>query len=254
MAERQGWLKLARAFGGWWLTPWRFAYEEETGTVVLSDMHLGAEVSLARQGMYLPDMSSKGILRVWEKVVGTGPTRIVIAGDLFDAAAPDVGAVRLFGELLQMAPPACEVILTPGNHDPEEAWLRDMFERMRIEAAVEVGGVTVTHGHLMPAAVKGTTGALFVGHQHPAVRVATRVQKAKMICFAECMCGGGGEAREVVLLPAFSPLPLGSNLLTGRHWIVDMEAPRPQEVRVYGIVKEQVLDFGELAGLGGTGM
>ena len=84
-----------------------------------------------------------------------------------------------------------------------------------------------------------------VGHQHPAVMVATRVQGAKMICFAECAVAG----RNVLILPAFSPLPLGSNLLTGRYWILDMAAPAAEEVRVYGIVKERVLDFGGLAGL-----
>jgi len=250
MAGKQGWFELPGVFAGWALAPWRFAWHERTGTAVLADVHLGAEVSLARQGMYLPDTSSRAILRAWEEVVKVGPRRVVIAGDLFDAAVPDETAVELFERLMGMVPGGCEVVLTRGNHDPDEGFLRARFGGLRLEEKVKAGGVWVTHGHAMAGVRKG---AVIVGHQHPAVTVATRVQSAKMICFATCRVGGatgrGGRVEELLVLPAFSPLPLGSNLLTERYWIVDAPRPGPEEVRVYGIVKEQVLEFGTLSGL-----
>jgi hypothetical protein len=75
-----------------------------------------------------------------------------------------------------------------------------------------------------------------------------------MICYAAGAAEVEGKRVRLVVLPTFSPLPLGSNLLTEGHWIVDLPRPETGEVRVLGLVEPKgrearVLDFGMLADL-----
>jgi metallophosphoesterase superfamily enzyme len=245
-----GFFALPPPFEGFFASPHRFLWHAATRTAVLSDLHLGAEASLARQGLYLPDTSSAAIRRAWHEIASLSPARVVLAGDVFDAREPDGRAVGLFGDLVA-AVASARISFLPGNHDPGVELLARMTRDLPItvEPVTEVAGIRVTHGHEVPEL---PAGGLVTGHQHPAVILATRVRSAKMICYALCVVRrGGGPRVPVVVLPAFSPLPLGSNLLTGRNWILDLPAPAAAEVRVLGIVERRVLDFGPLAGLAG---
>jgi metallophosphoesterase superfamily enzyme len=98
---------------------------------------------------------------------------------------------------------------------------------------------------------------LICGHQHPAVILRNRIQNAKMPCFARCdlaLPGNTSKSVPLILLPAFSRAPLGSDL-SERHWIVDVPWPGEERMRIFGIVERKaeaesgVLDFGPLAEL-----
>ena len=259
---------------GFAATPERCLWHAGSKTAVVADLHLGAEPELSRRGIFMPDVSSKALRQAWgrmcERVGGGG--RIVVAGDLFDVPAAGREAVEMARELFRSVPAGCEVVLIPGNHDPSEAVLREMFEGVTVAVAVMVGGYTVIHGHESGHTVGFGEGewvgkgkvrqwvprGMIVGHQHPAVVVGNRVQSAKMICFGVCelearTAVGGKLGRRVplILLPTFSRAPLGSTL-SENHWIVDMPRPLEEDVRVLGIVEVdggRVLDFGTLASL-----
>ena len=129
-----------------WLVAVRFAWHEATRTVVIADVHLGAEVSLARQGIYLPDVSTRGILRAWDEVVkvggagGAGAKRVVMAGDVFDTPVPNAGAVGLLERLMGMLGEGVEVVVTRGNHDPEEGFWREKLGGVKVVPKFRVGG------------------------------------------------------------------------------------------------------------------
>jgi putative SbcD/Mre11-related phosphoesterase len=235
---------------GFVFTPQRFLWHEATATAVLSDVHLGAEAELRRRGIFMPDVSGKGIWAAWgvlcERLKAAGRSRLVIAGDLFDVPAPDAKAVAMAVELFRALPDGCRVALIPGNHDPSPEVLARMFDGLRVELAdsATVGGYTVMHGD---RALGRAAGGLIVGHQHPAVMIRNRVQAAKMICYAVCAIPKG----RLMVLPAFSRAPLGSTL-SAPHWIVDSPWPGEEHIGILGIVEgaePQVLDFGTLASL-----
>jgi metallophosphoesterase superfamily enzyme len=123
-----------------------------------------------------------------------------------------------------------------------------------LQPAVLLGSWVISHGHEIPAELPDTSQTWIVGHQHPAVTLATKVQSAKMACYA--VCAGTRSRPRMVLLPAFSRGPLGSNLLTVRNWLLPVPRPAGAHVRIYGLIEPadlgetQVLDFGDLAGLG----
>lgn len=227
-------------------TPGRFLWHPPTATAVLSDLHLGFEREMARRGNYLPDFTAGPLAAAWAHLLGRHPRQIILAGDVFHGGAPDAATVEQACWLFRQA--NCSITLLAGNHDPALATLRSFFESLPVTVAnhAAVAGWSVCHGHTL-GGLEVERG-LIVGHQHPAVTFASRVQSAKMICFAAMtvrLPPPTGE-RPLILLPAFSPVSLGSNLLTARYWFVDCPLPPFDQIRIAGIVGDQVLDFGPL--------
>ncbi len=247
-----GSLQLPPPFDQFVASPYRFLWHSGLRTAILSDLHLGAEASLARQGIFLPDISTEAVTGAWKEMLALKPAQIIIAGDLFDS--PDAGAeaFAFFRLLLDQAGADCSVTLTPGNHDPERRALAAAFPGLQIATSAMIANVTVCHGHDLSQALPENGGrGLIVGHQHPSVMMRSRLQSAKMICFASCQVS----RHRLLLLPAFSPLPLGTDLRNPRHWIIDLPRPEMADMRIAGIVapakgKPCVLDFGPLDGLG----
>jgi putative SbcD/Mre11-related phosphoesterase len=240
---------------GFVAAPYRFLWHAASRTAILADLHLGAEVGLARQGLHLPDISSKAIYLAFEQMIARGPARVIIAGDLFDVPDPDAEAIAQFENLVSQIPADCAVIAIPGNHDPAPETLSAMHRRVEVAPAASVGGFTIFHGHRFADATEMTPfpAGMIVGHQHPAVILANRVQSAKMVCFVTATVRLDHAVVPLIVLPAFSPLPLGSNLLTRRNWILDLPRPREEDLRIAGLIEKPpgpcVLDFGPLSGL-----
>jgi metallophosphoesterase superfamily enzyme len=183
-------------------------------------------------------------------------------------------ALPLFQTLLATLSQSCAVTVLPGNHDPSLETLADALDGLNVsvQPAMAVGGYAVFHGHQSADASglgegRWTTGTaaerhwiprgIVVGHQHPAVVLRTRVQAAKMLCFAQATLRVDGSAVNLLILPPFSPVPLGSNLLTETYWILDLPRPADEDVRILGLIEPQgrspkVLEFGELANINRT--
>ncbi len=245
---------------GFYATAQRFLWHAASGTAVLADVHLGIETTLAGQGMAVPPVHLPGLRRAWRGVCDRlasspgGKRRVVIAGDFFDSAMPDGGAVGLARELIGELPGGTVVTIVVGNHDPSPTILGEMFVELCVEIAEasRVGEYTVIHGHSFKET--GDAKGLIVGHQHPSVVLRNRVESAKMICFASGRVRRKGGSIRMLILPTFSEAPLGSNLMTKAHWILDVPREEVGDIRIAGIVERgggQVLDFGLLADLEG---
>jgi putative SbcD/Mre11-related phosphoesterase len=239
---------------GLYAAPCRYLWHPATRTAVLSDLHLGIETSLARQGIDLPDVSTPLLRQRWEELLARRPARIIIAGDLFDAPAPGAPARELCRSLLAAA--ACPITIIPGNHDPDGDALARMFADLpvNVEPFVLLQDMLISHGHDLTLAQAAARGGdvWIVGHQHPAVTLSTRVQHAKMPCFVVCRMEAATTPRHVVVLPAFSPVSLGSNLLAQLLWLLPIPRPPHERIEIFGIIEPagrepQVLAFGPLS-------
>jgi UDP-2,3-diacylglucosamine pyrophosphatase LpxH len=114
-------------------------------TVVVSDLHLGARNS-----------RTEDFLRFLDDLV---VERLVIAGDFFESPLlyglkpPDVRVL----EVLRQFARTCELVWLRGNHDPDEAWCRDVLDmNCQDELVVDVGPrrYLVCHGHLWDASLR----------------------------------------------------------------------------------------------------
>lgn len=226
---------------GFVAAPGRFLVHVPTQTILVSDLHLGVEAALRSAGVLMPDFSAGPLRAGWQALLARKPKRVVIAGDFFHDTRPSADTLALAHELLTQAP--CPVTVLPGNHDPGVRTLRRLLPNVEVAATTACTDWWVGHGHDVP---DPPPAKMIVGHQHPAVVFARRVETVKMICFATCTPPGGPQ---MIILPAFSPAPMGSNLLTSRNWLVQVARPAATHIRIAGIVRERVLDFGELSKL-----
>lgn len=218
----------------------RFLWHAPTSTAILADLHLGFETAIAESAGIRPDFSA--LTRQWQSIIALHPRRVILAGDIFHNANLAHESIDLLSAWFAQLPATVQIDLLPGNHDPAMKTLRDLFSaRVSVAKTIVDPAFTVTHGHDMKESCTNSGKPLIVGHLHPAVTLADRLQSAKMICFAW--------TPSLIILPTFSPLPLGTTLLSARKWILDLPMPPTSQIQIAGIIRDQVLNFGPLGDL-----
>jgi uncharacterized protein len=206
-----------RVLDDWLLTPQRLAIHEPSGTAVAADLHLGYDLSRRRRGDAVPLTSLGEFLSALAQVQ---PSRLVIAGDLFE----DANGRALIPELLRwLSEHTIELTgVVPGNHDGDLA--RAAPELPVCPAGVRLGDWLIVHGDgVLPK------GRIVFGHFHPSLRLTGRLS-------APCYLIGTTH----LVLPAFSTDAAGVNVLGDPLW---------SDYRCAAIAGEQILDFGLLSRL-----
>ncbi|WP_297421579.1 metallophosphoesterase [Thermococcus sp.] len=207
------------------------------GNLIIADLHLGYEISMARKGFYLP--------RVFHEVVGKLKAilererlkRLVINGDLkhsFVSEWREREELKAFFK--EVSPLVDELVLVRGNHDVGTLWLRKLGVEVIDE--LEIGKWKLVHGHNL---VEGER--FILGHEHPAIRLRDEVGAlVKVPAFLV--------SDELIVLPAFSPWAYGNDVL---REIVSpfLRAYDISKARVLVPLGDEILDFGELGRLSG---
>jgi len=140
--------------------------------VVIGDLHIGWEVTLAQQGIHIPSQTDKMLSRLRVIIEREKPTKLLILGDVKHsvtaAELEEWRDVPEFFEALLKLVPSIQVIL--GNHDGN----LEPLTPSRVELIPPTGIALwrkfgLFHGHAWPA--PGILGCetLILGHLHPAV-------------------------------------------------------------------------------------
>jgi hypothetical protein len=183
-------------------------YMPDEETIGISDLHLGFEIYMESQGLFLPRMQMKleeerieSILREYQ------PSTVLINGDIkheFSHNSPQewVEVRRLFTLLKGK----CNVIVVRGNHDNYIINIARMFG-IRVVRSLNVGKAKFAHGDMLIGGKKGST--VIIGHEHPAIRVVDSIGGSiKFPAFLYF------ENDPLLILPAFSPFALGTDVLS----------------------------------------
>jgi putative SbcD/Mre11-related phosphoesterase len=140
--------------------------------VVVGDLHIGWEVSLAKQGIHVPSQTTKMFERLKKIILDRKPSRLIMLGDVKHS----VSGVELeewrdvpefFEKLLKLLP---SVQIIAGNHDGN-------LEPLTPSQVELVGPTGITlwnrfgllHGHAWPSPAILGCETLILGHLHPAV-------------------------------------------------------------------------------------
>lgn len=193
--------------------------------LVASELHLGLESVLARQGAYLRSRTDTLASELLEDARGIGAKRLLLLGDIkhkYTHTSPQEGrdVPRFFRSLSERFE---EILITPGNHDTGLRGLvpRAQFPKVRIgDPRGEVlrgDGLTVGafHGHTWPRPGLLKADVWLVGHTHAAARLVD--QHGEALVEWAWMRGGvdpekvRGHYRrraspQVILFPPFNPL------------------------------------------------
>lgn len=204
-------------------------------TAIIADLHLGFENVMQTKGIALPRLQIREISSHVEKIIEKYRVRkIIIAGDLkheFSRNLPyeweDVKAfLRLFQDI--------EVSIVRGNHDN---FLAAILAEYGIELKEYdiVRDFYVVHGHREAEYEK-----LIMGHEHPAVRLRIRGAIYSFPCYLVA-----DETK--IVLPAFSPLMPGSNVL--QETFLSPILQKARKIEIYAIESEDVVYLGTVENL-----
>ncbi len=140
--------------------------------VVIGDLHIGWEVTLAQQGIHIPSQTGKMLSRLKIIIEQEKPTNLLILGDVKHsvtaAELEEWRDVPEFFEALLKLVPSIQVIL--GNHDGNlEPLTPSQVELIRPTGLALWKKFGLFHGHAWPAPAILGCGTLILGHLHPAV-------------------------------------------------------------------------------------
>ena len=139
--------------------------------LVVADLHIGWEVSLAERGVHVPSQTPKMLDKMLQLIKLCRPTSLIFLGDVKHAIAKVVMGewrdIPDFFETISKKVPNIQVIL--GNHDGNlEALLPKTVEILPSKGAV-LWDVGFFHGHAWPAPELLGCRNLVTAHVHPMV-------------------------------------------------------------------------------------
>ena len=140
--------------------------------VVLGDLHIGWEVTLAQQGIHVPSQTAKMLERLRAIVREQQPTRLIMLGDVKHSVTgvelEEWRDVPEFFEALIKLVPSVQVI--SGNHDGNlEPLTPSQVELIGPTGIALWGRFGLLHGHAWPSPTILGCETLILGHLHPAV-------------------------------------------------------------------------------------
>jgi putative SbcD/Mre11-related phosphoesterase len=152
--------------------PALFLRKDSERILIVADLHIGWEVTLAEQGIHVPSQLTKLLMRLKEAISKCRPNRLILLGDVKHT----VGKVELaewrdvpefFEEVLGIVP---RVDVIPGNHDGDLEPLTPSSVRIYQPTGISLWGkVGLFHGHAWPGLDVLACQTLVMAHLHPVV-------------------------------------------------------------------------------------
>lgn len=155
------------------LTPYPalLATENNEKTVVVADLHIGWEVSLAEEGVHVPSQTAKLQKKLSEIIRRVKPTRMLFLGDVkHTIAKAEVEEWRDVPQLFEsISKEVNEILVIPGNHDGNlEPLLPENVKTLPL-TGTKIGDTGFFHGHTWPSPELLACKNLVIGHLHPIV-------------------------------------------------------------------------------------
>ena len=215
---------------------------EKQKILAVGDTHIGYEEALNKQGVLIPRMHLKEILKELDKVFKeVKPRTIVLIGDIkheFGMISKQEWFDTL--EFLDYLLKKAKVVLLKGNHD---TILGPIAKKKNLEVKdyFVVGEVFFCHGHkLMDNNYQFKKAKIIIiGHEHPAISIRDEVRAEKYKCFLL----GKYKKKNLIVIPSFNFVTEGTDVLQEKLLspfiknIYDFEA---------FVVGDKVYDFGKI--------
>ncbi len=234
----------------------KVVYLEKEDILILTDLHIGFEEGLRKQGVFVPKQQFEKTLSDLKKIFSRlkqerkKVEEIVILGDLkheFGNASfqewSELGKLIDFFEKKNVK----KIILIKGNHDT--FFNKKIQERLGIKKYYIKKNLAFLHGdkkfiEVLDKKIK----YLFLGHLHPAISIRKQVKQETYKCFLT----GKWKNKETIILPSFFPLIEGSDVsIYNTNLDFDFDLGNFEVfIPVENSDKGEVLSFGKVKGVG----
>ncbi|MDP7982428.1 MAG: metallophosphoesterase family protein [Conexivisphaerales archaeon] len=192
---------------------WRFVaghpallLEGDPRTLVVSDLHVGLEDELRRNGIFLPPQTQKVTGHIISLASRSSARRLVMLGDVkHSVTGLSQYELRELHEMFSaLIPVFDEIIIVPGNHDAGLTYMSlgpiKLARQGGIVLDVRGRKVGLAHGHTRVDFISNSD-LVVVGHNHLYVRGSPGRNYPVWVRCVDC-----GGLREVIVLPAFNEL------------------------------------------------
>jgi putative SbcD/Mre11-related phosphoesterase len=181
---------------------------KDLGICAASDLHIGLEDELLRQGLAFPLQEEQLLIdRLKAALNKFKPSVFILAGDIIHSFNRiDKKASAKLDSVMRLLERQCQVILLRGSHDTMLSNLpREVLDRY------DANSFTFAHGHV--ALEKHDN--LIIGHEHPVIHI--EMERLPCFLYGQRVVKG----KDLIMLPAFNPLCQGVtiNHVEGRDFM-----------------------------------
>ena len=189
-------------------------YLEKENTLIISDVHIGYEEALNKQGIFIPRLQFRKTMKRIHDIFSFFPNKfkeIIISGDLkHEFGTISAQEWRETLKFLDELAKHCErVVLVKGNHDTVLGPIAAKRDVLIVDHYV-ISNYYIHHGHFIPDDEDFKNASiLIIGHEHPAVAIASEGRVEVFKCF---LCGTWKE-KKLLVLPSFNAVTEGTDVL-----------------------------------------
>ncbi len=204
---------------------------QKSKTLIISDLQLGYEQQLRALGHNISYNQAKSMLELLETLIAqNGAKRLVINGDLKHEFGKINSQERhdILG-LLKRLKRRIEIIVVKGNHDTLTKQLIEEID-LKLYDEFEIDGYYCIHGHKLPEQTTSykKSHTIIIGHTHPAITINDGIRKERYKCFMI----GKYKKKQLIVLPSFSTIVEGTDILNSKNFSPLIESIESNEVYV----------------------
>ena len=186
-------------------------YLKKENMLIIADSHIGFEEALNKQGVLVPRIHFKELVKRLEKIInGKRFEKIIINGDI----KHEFGKIsetewRNTLRLLDFLGRYCdEIILIKGNHDNIIGPVAEK-RKVRVKDYYKIGNILIIHGNKIPdKAVLKQVKTIIIGHEHPAIMLRQGLRSEKYKCFLK----GKYKRKVLIVQPSLNLLTEGTSI------------------------------------------
>ena len=213
--------------------------------LIISDVHIGLEEAMNKQGVLVPRFQLKRLLEELERIIKeTKPQKIVINGDL----KHEFGRIseQEWRDTLKvldfLGKSTKEIFLIRGNHDTILGPIAEK-RKIRVMDFLKLGKIYITHGDKVPKNKDFKDSKMvIIGHEHPAVSIREKSRSELFKCF---LVGKFG-TKNLVVMPSINFVTEGTDILRER-----LLSPFLDDITNFKVfvVADEVYNFGSVKSL-----
>ena len=216
--------------------------------LVISDIHLGYEYALNREGFMIPRFQYKKIIdRLKEIIDASNASKIIVNGDLkheFGKISKQewnevIDFIKFLKEHFD------EIILIKGNHDNFTGFIAEKCG-LEVYENYSVENYIIMHGDKIPDDFdEMEENIVIIGHEHPSIglRSGERVEKVK------CFLKGKVKDKKFIVMPSFNFITEGSDCLQQKTISPFLKDVPLADFEVFAVENFEVMNFGKIKNL-----
>lgn len=220
-------------------------YIKKEKILVISDLHIGYEEALNKQGVFVPRFQFKDTMERLKKIVDSVEiNKIIILGDLKHefGTISETEWKQTLAVFDLFETKTKNITLIKGNHDTILGPIARK-KNLQIVNYEKVDDILFIHGDKILNDELKDIKTIIIGHEHPAVTLREKAKKERFKCFLL----GSYKRKKLIVMPSFNLVTTGTDILKER-----LLSPYLKDIsnfEVFVIENEEVYDFGKIKGL-----